>query len=81
MPVALLTGRVYQDGLGGLRAVLFIFGNVLSAPGRGIKSDTRSPTLHVRRASDHFRYERTISMSSSAARACSELIFCFRSMT
>jgi hypothetical protein len=25
-PVALLTGRVYQDGLGGLRAVLFIFG-------------------------------------------------------
>src|SRR6202047_3030462 len=25
MPVALLTGRVYQDGLGGLRAVLFIF--------------------------------------------------------
>jgi hypothetical protein len=23
MPVALLTGRVYEDGLGGLRAVLF----------------------------------------------------------
>jgi hypothetical protein len=23
--VALLTGRVYQDGLGGLRAVLFLF--------------------------------------------------------
>jgi hypothetical protein len=25
IPVALLTGRVYQDGLGGLRAVLFGF--------------------------------------------------------
>ena len=28
LPVALLTGRVYQDGLGGLRAVLFICGRL-----------------------------------------------------
>jgi hypothetical protein len=30
MPVALLTGRVYQDGLGGLRAVLFIFARLVA---------------------------------------------------
>src|ERR1700683_1492579 len=29
MAVTLLTGRVYGDGLGGLRAVLFILGSIL----------------------------------------------------
>ncbi len=41
MPVALLTGRVYQDGLGGLRAVLFISAK-LSSTSPNQHSDKRS---------------------------------------
>ena len=40
MPVALLTGRVYQDGLGGLRAVLFYFCQRSSPP--SLESDMHS---------------------------------------
>src|ERR1700686_3538734 len=42
VPVALLTGRVYQDGLGGLRAVLFIFCQRSSPPSLSHESDMRS---------------------------------------
>jgi len=42
MPVALLTGRVYQDGLGGLRAVLFWFLEGFFGTDPRHKSDMRS---------------------------------------
>jgi hypothetical protein len=48
MSVALLTGRVYQDGLGGLRAVLFIFSPALIATQS--ESDMRSLSYAISRS-------------------------------
>ena len=45
MPVALLTGRVYQDGLGGLRAVLFYYWKALRHQSKALhpqKTETRT---------------------------------------
>jgi hypothetical protein len=38
MPVALLTGKVYQDGLGGLQAVLFYHWKVLEGQSQSLPS-------------------------------------------
>ena len=51
MPVALLTGRVYQDGLGGLRAVLFFWGERSFGTRREALSPIRAASLSGRAAS------------------------------
>jgi hypothetical protein len=52
MPVALLTGRVYQDGLGGLRAVLFIFTGNRRHPVSD-EPDMRSLSYAMSRSANH----------------------------
>jgi hypothetical protein len=51
MPVALLTGRVYQDGLGGLRAVLFIFAGLVASRSQA-RVRLGQPLLAISRSAD-----------------------------